>query len=150
MERFFKKKKNTSVRSRSFLHIDIYNCIENSTNLYCNAGEYIVICNLCNKEDIIKKFGDLTEYEYACNEMYWSGKAINYQYKKSVNVIMNTMLQALAEKYKNKTFVIYVFMENGLTGWIQTRFHVYRDGEFPIDTQIQKYKYPVLYCVFET
>lgn len=150
MKKYFKDQKNIPLRHKEILKARIFESIEKSFEDNIDGGEYIVIDDLCEKEEILRKFNDLVEYEYACNEIYWAGQEISYRYRGCIRAILELIIQAIQSKYQNKTFIVYVFMQSGLSGWIQTRFHLNRNGEIPLDLQLDNYQHSVLYYILKT
>lgn len=93
-----------------------------------------------NWEKIFKLVGDFTGYEVACNEFRWEkGECDVTQCQK----LAQDMLNMLQNKYKEKQFVVYVYINDGN---IDVRFHTYRATEgFWLMEDLNGYDNPILW-----
>lgn len=136
---------------KSCIKRQIKRSIAKSSKLNDDMGERIVVYEMCKREDISQDFANMTEYEYACNELYWSASDVLYQQERCIHVLLDALTHELERKYKNRTFCVYISVQEGQEGCIQAWFHLYRTDESLMwSSQLENYKNPVLYMIVQT
>lgn len=93
-------------------------------------------------ERVLKFVGDFTGYEVACNEFRLEKSECDITQCQKLAHDMHSMLQ---NKYKEKQFVVYVYINDGN---IDVRFHTYRITEgFWVKEDLNGYDNPILWIM---
>lgn len=148
MKPYYETKQEVSGKIKSSLKKKIKRSIFRSKRINDDIGERIVVYEMCKGNDIFKDFNNITEYEYACNELFWSGEEVLYRQEHCVNILLEILSGELKRKYRNETFCIYISFKEGEEGYIQAWFHLYRNDEYLLwPCELNEFNNPVLFVV---
>ena len=104
MKPYYETKQEVSGKIKSSLKKKIKRSIVRSKRINDDIGERIVVYEMCERSEVFKAFNNITEYEYACNELFWSSEEVLYRQEHCINILLEILSCELKKKYRNETF----------------------------------------------
>ena len=101
-------------------------------------------------DELIRKYGDLTGYEWYCNELYVPGDITDGRLGYAVCALLDCLGKQLSRHYPGKVFFICISVDTGEFKSVTAHYHRLRSGERYINENLEDFDQPVMTLVLQT